>query len=232
MNKNLTLKVILLTLLFSLLLCTNVWGNTEGTVTGDRVNVRTGPSLSSTIIDQYNTGQKVTIISKEGDWYKISLANNQTAYIFGQYVKPADTPVAQQITTDTASSDTTVENTDKGVEIVNYAKQFLGNPYRYGGTSLTNGTDCSGFTQSIFKNFNIAINRTSSSQYSNGVAITVSELRAGDLVFFGYGGSISHVAIYIGDNKIIHASTSSTGIIISSLYDKGNKPFIGCRRIL
>lgn len=230
MNKKTTFKILLTTLFFVLMASTYAWGNTEGTVTGDRVNVRTGPSLSATIIDKYYTGQKVTIIAKEGDWYKISLANDQIAYIYGEYVKAVDeTQVTQTPTAETA---TTASTSEKATEIVNYAKQFLGNPYAYGGTSLTNGTDCSGFTQSVFKHFGIGINRSSSSQYSNGVSVSVSELQAGDLVFFGYGGSISHVAIYIGDNKIIHASTSSTGIIISGLYDKGNKPFIGCRRVL
>lgn len=234
MNKKFTSKIILLTVVFCLMTSSYVWGSTEGTVTGDRVNVRTGPSLSSSILDKYNTGQKITILSKEGDWYKISLENNQEAFIYGQYVKPTDTTQVIQTTTmiTEATAVATTTTTEKGLEIVNYAKQFVGNPYLYGGTSLTNGTDCSGFTQSVFKHFGIGINRTSSSQYSNGVAIKVSELQAGDLVFFGYSGSISHVGIYIGDNKIIHASTSSTGIIVSNLYDKGNKPFIGCRRIL
>lgn len=229
MNKKMSFKVLLLTIAFSLMASTYAWGSTEGTVTGDRVNVRSGPSLSSTVLCQYNTGQKVTVLSKEGDWYKISLANDKTAYIFGQYVSTTGTVETTQVS---APATTASTSTEKGVEIVNYAKQFLGNPYVYGGTSLTKGTDCSGFTQSVYKHFGYSLNRSSSSQFSNGTAVKVSELQPGDLVFFGYSGSISHVSIYIGDNKIIHASTSSTGIIISGLYDRGNKPFIGCRRII
>ncbi len=99
--------------------------------------------------------------------------------------------------------------------IVAYAKQFLGNPYVYGGTSLTNGTDCSGFTQGIYKHFGIATGRTSRDQAANGRTIAVSAAQPGDLLFYASGDYINHVALYIGDGKVIHASNSTTGIIIS-----------------
>lgn len=116
--------------------------------------------------------------------------------------------------------------------IIQDAKQFLGNPYVYGGNSLTNGVDCSGFTQQIMKRHGISISRTSSSQYDNdGYKVSRDELRKGDLVFFGYNGSISHVGIYIGNGQMIHSGTSSTGITISSLEGAG-KPYIGAKRVL
>ncbi len=99
--------------------------------------------------------------------------------------------------------------------IVAYAKQFLGNPYVYGGTSLTNGTDCSGFTQGIYKHFGITTGRTSRDQAANGRTIAVSAAQPGDLLFYASGDYINHVALYIGDGKVIHASNSTTGIIIS-----------------
>ncbi|PKM52241.1 MAG: hypothetical protein CVV02_02425 [Firmicutes bacterium HGW-Firmicutes-7] len=232
MNNKMYLKIFLLTVVFSLFSSTYVLANTEGIVTGDRVNVRSGPSTSSTILDKYNTGYKIAIVSKEGDWYKITLANNQTAFIFGEFVKPADTTAVGITETPKIEPTENTSSTALRAELVTYAKQFIGNPYRYGGTSLTNGADCSGFTQSIYKNFGYSINRSSYTQYNNGQAVKSSELLPGDLVFFGYSGSISHVGIYIGDGQIIHASTSSTGIIISGLYDKGNKPYIGSRRII
>ena len=102
--------------------------------------------------------------------------------------------------------------------IVAYAKQFLGNPYVYGGTSLTNGADCSGFTMRIFEHFGVSIGRTSRDQASNGKQISLSEIQPGDLLFYASGKTINHVALYIGDGKIIHASTSKTGIIISNAY--------------
>jgi cell wall-associated NlpC family hydrolase len=218
-------------MVFSLFTSLNAFGSTEGKVTGDRVNVRSGPSTSSSILDKFNTGDKIIIASKEGDWYKITLANNKIAFIYGEFVQPVD---ASQVIV-TAEKPVVAESattTDIRSNLVTFAKKYVGNPYVYGGTSLTNGTDCSGFTQSVYKNFGYSINRSSSSQYSNGKAVKVSELLPGDLVFFGYNGSISHVSIYIGDGKIVHASTSSTGIIVSGLYDRGNKPFIGCRRII
>ena len=102
--------------------------------------------------------------------------------------------------------------------IVAYAKQFLGNPYVYGGTSLTNGADCSGFTMRIFEHFGVSTGRTSRDQASNGKQISLSEIQPGDLLFYASGKTINHVALYMGDGKIIHASTSKTGIIISNAY--------------
>ena len=96
-----------------------------------------------------------------------------------------------------------------------YAKQFLGNPYVYGGTSLTNGADCSGFTQQIYKHFGINTGRSSRDQAAKGKAIAVSAAQPGDLLFYASGDYINHVALYIGDGKVIHASNSTTGIIIS-----------------
>ena len=102
--------------------------------------------------------------------------------------------------------------------IVAYAKQFLGNPYVYGGTSLTNGCDCSGFTMQIFKNFGISIPRNSSAQAGAGTEISAGSAQPGDLFFYDSGGAINHVAMYVGNNQVIHASTSTTGIIISNAY--------------
>lgn len=116
--------------------------------------------------------------------------------------------------------------------IIQDAKQFLGNPYIYGGNSLTKGVDCSGFTQQIMKRHGISISRTSSSQYANdGYKVSRDELQKGDLVFFGYKGSISHVGIYIGNGQMIHSGTPSTGITMSSL-DGAGKPYVGARRVL
>lgn len=96
--------------------------------------------------------------------------------------------------------------------IVAYAKQFLGNPYVYGGTSLTNGTDCSGFTQGVYAHFGITTGRSSRDQAANGKTIAVEAAQPGDLLFYASGDYINHVAIYIGGGQIIHASTPTTGI--------------------
>lgn len=99
--------------------------------------------------------------------------------------------------------------------IVAYARQFLGNPYVFGGTSLTNGTDCSGFTQGVFANFGITTGRSSRDQAANGREIAIDAAQPGDLLFYASGSYINHVALYIGGGQVIHASNSTTGICIS-----------------
>lgn len=111
------------------------------------------------------------------------------------------------------------ERVAKRQEIVDYALQFEGNPYVYGGTSLTNGADCSGFVMSVFANFGYELPRVAASQYIASQKKDISEIETGDLVFYGNSPEgIYHVALCIGDGKIIHASTAATGIKISD-YD-------------
>ncbi len=105
------------------------------------------------------------------------------------------------------------EGSAKGQEIANYACQFVGNPYVYGGTSLTNGCDCSGFTMMVYKNFGINLPRTASQQATRGQEVSVADAQPGDI--FYYSG---HVGIYIGNGTIVHASTEKTGIKYSSAY--------------
>ncbi len=110
--------------------------------------------------------------------------------------------------TDTSSSPTTAAaGSPTGQNIANYACQFVGNPYVAGGTSLTNGADCSGFVQSVFKAFGISVPRTSYSQATYGKSVSYSEAQAGDVIYYG-----GHVAIYLGNGRIVHASTAKTGI--------------------
>ena len=97
-----------------------------------------------------------------------------------------------------------------GKKIATYACQFIGNPYVLGGTSLTNGTDCSGFTQSVYRNFGYSIPRTSTSQRSCGRAVSYAEAQPGDLICYA-----GHVGIYIGGGMIVHASSAKTGIKVS-----------------
>lgn len=101
--------------------------------------------------------------------------------------------------------------------VVSYALQFVGNPYVYGGTSLTNGTDCSGFTMSVLANFGVSIPRVAASQAGAGTAVDVSAVQPGDLLFYSDGSGISHVAMYIGGGQVVHASSSTTGIIVSNM---------------
>ena len=99
-----------------------------------------------------------------------------------------------------------------GQAVASYASQFIGNPYVYGGTSLTNGADCSGFVMSVFSHFGISTGRSSRDQAARGKTIPVSEVKPGDLLFYASGSYINHVGIYVGNGKIIHSSTPATGI--------------------
>lgn len=111
-----------------------------------------------------------------------------------------------ETTTDTAAS-TTTSSGSGGSSVVDYAKQFVGNPYVWGGTSLTSGADCSGFGQSVYSNFGVSLPRTSYEQQNAGREVSYSEAQPGDLICYG-----GHVAIYMGNGKIVHASNSRDGI--------------------
>ena len=121
-----------------------------------------------------------------------------------------------------------------GQQVVDYAKQYLGTPYVYGGNG-PNSFDCSGYTSYVYRHFGYTLNRTASGQLSNGVSVSKSELQPGDLVFFKDGGSkpVSHVGIYIGGGQFIHASTSTYEVRINDLTSGYyNNVYVYARRIL
>ncbi len=119
-------------------------------------------------------------------------------------------------------------NLDLASQVVNYALQFVGNPYVYGGNSLTSGTDCSGFTQSVFANFGISLPRSSRDQAYVGSYVPLDQIQVGDLVLYGYG-SVSHVALYIGNGQVVHALNPSQGIGVTTYT---LMPIITVRRVL
>lgn len=126
---------------------------------------------------------------------------------------PIKETAVEETKQDTSTETVKQESTSStGQAIADYAVQFVGNPYVYGGTSLTKGADCSGFVQSVYKNFGYSLSRTAASQAGDGTAVSVKNLQPGDLLFYhGYG----HVAIYIGGGQVVHASNAATGIKIS-----------------
>ena len=113
-------------------------------------------------------------------------------------------------------------------DVASYAVQFVGNPYVAGGTSLTNGADCSGFVMSVYANFGVSLPRTAPAQASVGTSVPVDQIQAGDIVSYGYNGNVSHSALYIGNNTIVHASTPSLGIRTDSMYIM---PIVSVRRV-
>ena len=176
------------------------------------LRVREDASTDSPVITLVAEGEELEVVEQLDGWVKIML-DDEEAYVSADYVD-----IAKKL--DRAVTQTELIYgkgvSDVRVDLVNYSKQFLGNPYVWGGTSLTNGADCSGFVQSIFKKYGVSLPRTSSAQSTVGSKVSLSEAQPGDLVFYAKNGRVNHVAIYIGNGQVIHASNARTGIKISN----------------
>lgn len=142
------------------------------------------------------------------DWVCIKY-KGKTAFASREYVK-----VIYKVKTGSAENK---ENSSLRARIVKYAKKFLGNRYVYGGSSLRHGTDCSGFIMRVYQHFGYKLGRSSVAQSQNGKKISRSKLQPGDLLFYKRRGRIGHVSMYIGNGKVIHASSPKNGIMISSI---------------
>ena len=114
------------------------------------------------------------------------------------------------------SSSPSVSSSGSGSSIASYATKFVGNPYVWGGSSLTNGADCSGFTMAVYAQFGYSLPHSSGAQAGCGRSVSFSNLQPGDLIFYRNGGSIGHVAMYIGGGRVVHASNKKDGIKISN----------------
>ena len=181
--------------------------------TADSLNIREMPNTDAEVVTQVAAGEILDIVEIQDDgWIKVYL-DDEEVYVSADYV---------EVKSDLNTAITLTELiygegvSDIRVDLCQYAKQFLGNPYVWGGTSLTKGADCSGFVKSVFANFGVSLPRTSREQANTGSKISASDLQPGDLVFYAKGGRVNHVAIYIGGGQVIHASSPKTGIKISS----------------
>lgn len=186
---------------------------TVATSNADALNIRAQATLDSEVVTQISKGVELEFLEDQGEWIKVSI-DGEEAFISSEYVV-----VEEKLDTAITMTELLYGQgvSDVRVDLVEYAKQFLGNPYVWGGTSLTNGADCSGFVLSVFKKYGITLSHSSRAQANEGTKISTSELKPGDLVFYGNGsGTINHVAIYIGGGQVIHASSPKTGIKISS----------------
>lgn len=186
-------------------------------VTNGPLNVRSGPGSSYDKVSSLRTGRVVEVFGQENGWYKI-----ENGYISAEYVCLADASEAVQA--------------DLGSEIAQFALTLVGCKYKYGGTGPS-AFDCSGFTKYVYKQFGYTLNRTASAQMDNGTSVARSDLQLGDLVMFKKSGSsasrASHVGIYIGNGKFVHASTSSVGVIVSDMNTSYYKTgFVGGRRLV
>lgn len=119
--------------------------------------------------------------------------------------------------TSSSSTSSSTKSSGSGSAVVNYALQFVGNPYVWGGTSLTNGADCSGFVMSVYAHFGVSLPHSSASQAGYGRKVSLSEAQPGDLVFYARGGSVNHVGIYIGGGRIVNAACKREGICTKSV---------------
>lgn len=187
--------------------------NTVAVVNADALKVRDEASTDSAVLTQVPKGEELDVIEVLEGWVMVSI-DGDAAYVSADYVT-----VEEKLNTAITMSELRYGQgvSDLRVDIVEYAKQFLGNPYVYGGTSLTKGIDCSGFTMAVYKHFGISLSHHSGTQSREGTKITAAELQPGDLVFYANSsGTINHVAMYIGNGQVIHASDPKSGIKISN----------------
>lgn len=215
----------------------------QGTVNSKvGLNVRAGAGTKNAVISTLKSNAVVNIIGEENGWYKIKLSDGSTGYVGASFInrtasatidntKAAST--AKQADVKTAVGDTTPSAT--GNKVADYAQTLLGTRYTWGGSS-TSGFDCSGFTQYVYKNaLGVDIPRVSRAQATVGSAVSTSSMKVGDLLYFDTTGSgtTSHVGIYLGNGKFIHASGTATNpeyVKVSNLSEKWVK-LLGARRI-
>lgn len=225
--RKLGLSLLIGTFAFGMNLYANPTEETYATITREGAVLIDTPSAESTDIRELAKDEVIRIGDQVDNYTEVILAYGKVAYID---VKHIEEPVKEVAV---AVSAAPVAKTSKGQEVVDFALKYVGNPYKYGGTSLTNGADCSGFTSQVYKQFGVNIQRTSGGQYSsNGTRVSKSDLQPGDLVFYGYNGRVNHVAIYMGNNKIVHAGSARTGIHVSPLQQRGMAPYMGAKRII
>lgn len=187
---------------------------TIATVNTTTLYVREEPNTDCKIITSMPIGEELEVVETLEGWVKINVDSDE-GYVSSDYVDiSVELPKAQTMTEVRYGQGVS----DVRVSLVQYATQFVGNPYVWGGTSLTRGADCSGFVLSVFANYGISLPHSSRAQANCGTRISASEARPGDLFFYGNGSSINHVAIYIGNGQVVHASSPKSGIKISGAY--------------
>lgn len=211
--------------------------NQTGIITGNTVNLRKGPGLTYDVITQLDRGEKATILSASGSWYKISTSDGSIGWVSGKYISGNGlNPSADSVRN--SSSETSRGGSSLAMDIIDYAKRFLGVKYTYGGTTPGTGFDCSGFTRYVFARFGIKLERVAADQATQGIKISKSELKPGDLIFSDTDGGnddINHVGIYIGGGKFISAASgpSSGKVVIDDVNSSyWKKAYMTARRVL
>ena len=195
---------------------------TMATVNTLTVYIREKPNTDCTILTIVTTDEELEVVE---EWIEIKL-DDENGFVNAQYVNLSEELKKAMPYTETERS---AEISDTKYSLVQKALSYVGGRYVWGGTSLTNGVDCSGFTMQIMAQYGVYLPHSSRGQAGYGRSVSTSELQPGDLIFYGSGSSISHVAIYIGNGQIVHASNSRDGIKVSNAFYRTP---ICCRRML
>ncbi len=189
---------------------------TVATVNTTTLRVRKKPSVDSSVVSLVGEGEDLIVEKIVDGWYKVEV-DDEKGFISGDYIDVSQKlPTASSIKELNESSSNSSSGT--GYSLVQYALQFVGNRYVWGGTSLTGGVDCSGFTMQVYAHYGVSLPHHAASQPAYGTRVSSSEAKPGDLFFYSNGSGINHVAIYIGNGQVVHASNPRTGIKISNAF--------------
>lgn len=216
--------------------------NMKGIINVETANVRAKAESSSKIIDKLDEDDEVTIIAEEGEFYKITTSKIESGYVAKRLVTVSEvssrgTVEVREIVEETKTEASTIQTTDnKGLEVIEFAKQYLGYDYVLGGKTPETGFDCSGFTRYVFKNFGYSLGTVAADQNSLGTEIDKNNLKEGDLILFynEENTKIGHTGIYIGNNEFIHAANPERGVVIDNLVTNSyySTRFVTARRIV
>ena len=227
----------------------------------DRVNIRTAPSTDARRITLVDRWTKVRVLGRQGDWSRVRLQSGATGWVLAKYLSPTNPPRIRQVATRSSTRKPASRTAHAAVSRkrrtvlqsaaaekpgtartlagagsqpapVSRALGYLGARYCYGGSGAR-GFDCSGFTSYIYRQYGIRLPHNSAAQYRVGKPVSRNELRSGDLVFFRTRGRrISHVGIYIGNGKFVHASSARGRVRIDTLTSGYyHQRYVGARRI-
>ena len=192
----------------------------SASLTGTDVRMRSGPNTDSAVLGYFGTGDSVEVTGVSAEWLRVTSAAGVQGYIRSDFLSFSDEKAV-------------AAPAAMGEQLVETAKQYLGTPYVWGGMS-ERGFDCSGFVNYVYDAYGVDLERVAQSIYSkNGTYVEKSDLRAGDLVFFGYSGtSVTHVGMYIGGGQFIHASSGSGKVVITDLSSSYyTRMYVGAKRI-
>lgn len=191
----------------------------------DVLNVRTEPTVDAKIWTQIVKDERYSVVEQLDGWVQIDLDSvdeEDGSEADKAFISTRDNNVEVRYALNEAIKFSPAEEAANAAasrrsQVVNYALQFVGNRYVWGGTSLTNGVDCSGFTMQVMKKFGVSLPHYSGSQAKMGKKVTSATMKPGDLIFYaGSGGTINHVALYIGNGQVVHAASRKSGIKIST----------------